>query len=227
MEFKRIEFKVREEIEKKLGEHLPQSLKIVLQIMQAEDQTTIENIGKELVHLPKGTPVEEVFKKEIEKGELVSLAKIMANDRLNFSKPARIAAIQAILIEYAKVEWPEFSNNIANLSDEEKAKKIIEKCIEEGEERELDLAFSGVKYLLSNEEKERMLKEITKRYAGVEFRNWLRTSILHGSELSLQKSKEAAKLLPEGKEKEEILKELTKLEENANRKISKLLKTTQ
>jgi hypothetical protein len=97
MEFKRIEFKVREEIEKKLGEHLPQSLKIVLQIMQAEDQTTIENIGKKLVHLPKGTQVEEVFKKEIEKGELVSLAKIMANDRLNFSKPARIAAIQAIL----------------------------------------------------------------------------------------------------------------------------------
>jgi hypothetical protein len=150
----------------------------------------------------------------------------MANDRLNFSKPARIVAIQKILIEYAKVEWPEFSNNIANLSDEEKAKKIIEKCIEEGEERELDLAFSGVKYLLSNEEKERMLKEITKRYAGVEFRNWLRTPILHGSELSLQKSKEAARLLPEGKEKEEILEELTKLEENANRKVSKLLKTT-
>ena len=225
MELKRVEFEAFEEIGRKLGEHLPRSLMIVLKTMQVEDQNTIKKIGEELIHLPKGTPVEEVFKKEMEKGKLVGLAKIMANSYLNFSKLARIEAIQAILIEYAKVEWPEFSNGIANLPDEEKAKKIIEKCVKEGGERELDLALYGAKYLLSNEEKERMLEKITKRYTQLEFGNWLRTPILHGSELSLQKSKEAARLLPEGKEKEEILKELREIEEDANRKISKLVNT--
>lgn len=229
MEHEKVETEAWKEFQR-IAEKLPEPIKSTLQ----KENEEVEKVIQKMINLEKSLqspPLQEVeklylknskaIKTEIVEKQLVTLAKWITSEQFHFPKQEVTQALRIILIEYANRRWPDFAQEIEKLPKEEKVQKIIKKCINEGEEKDIDLALYATKHFLSGKDKIQALEKITKKYIDIEIGKWFRSPfLLRGETIFLSKAREVVELLPE-KEKTRMMKEIENTEKECSENVNK------